>query len=456
MPLKLLAVGDLHLGRRPGGLPTDLTDLAAGRAYGPAAALERIVATAIAERVDVVALAGDLVERDEDLFEAYGDLYRGVAALTEAGIRVVGVAGNHDVRVLPRLADEVSGFTLLGRGGVWESLELRSPDGTAMVLHGWSFPRPDVTTSPLRGQRFARDRRVAIGLLHCDRDQRTSRHAPVASRELADAGLDAWLLGHIHKPDALSVSTPSGYLGSATALRRSETGARGPWLYTVSATGIVGVDHWPLAPLRWEPLDIDMTGVADVDDARGHLLNAIRAIAAPIADRPMRPDLIGLRVRLGGRTSHRSAIARHLDIADLADLANVPVGPSLRAFVGTMRDAMLPDVDLATLARQPDPAGLMARRLLLLGGAGSDAAPRGHRDTGNTDDAGGPADHDDAAARAALLERARRRLTAVANDVAWQPLRRPPLSDDELIEYLRHAAVIALDALLAQHREPAA
>ena len=45
MPFKLLAVGDLHLGRVPSRLPTDLAD--DGRRYGPSAVLGRIVEHAI-------------------------------------------------------------------------------------------------------------------------------------------------------------------------------------------------------------------------------------------------------------------------------------------------------------------------------------------------------------------------------------------------------------------------
>jgi DNA repair protein SbcD/Mre11 len=426
MALKLLAVGDLHLGRRPGGLPGDLAEGAAARALGPAVALGRLVAAAIASDVDVVALAGDVVEQEDDFFEAYADLYRAVHALTEADIRVVAVAGNHDVRVLPRLADELPGFHLLGRAGTWEALQVRSADGIEAVLHGWSFPQPVVRTNPVLGHRFVRDQRTAIGLLHCDRDQAESPHAPVSSRALADAGLDAWLLGHIHKPDALSIASPSGYLGSVTALRRSETGARGPWLYTIGAGGIVGVEQWPLAPLRWEALDVDVGAVSDAEEARGRLLGAVRNMAAPLVAGAHGPDALGLRVRLTGRTVHRAAVEANLQ-ADL--LTDIPVGARLRCFVGTLVNDTQPDVDLEMLARQPDPAGLLARRLRVLEGLEGDPAER-----------------------AALLERARV-LTAMAGDAAWQPLHRGAPEDADLVRWLRRAALTSLDALLAQRRE---
>ena len=69
-------------------------------------------------------LAGDVVEQEDDFYEAYGDLRRGVDRLAAAGVPVLGVSGNHDVQVLPRLADAVPGFRLLGRGGAWEARDV--------------------------------------------------------------------------------------------------------------------------------------------------------------------------------------------------------------------------------------------------------------------------------------------------------------------------------------------
>ncbi|MFS8609653.1 MAG: metallophosphoesterase, partial [Gammaproteobacteria bacterium] len=104
MPLKILAIGDLHLGRVPSRLPADLRDDA--RRYGPSEVLERIVRYATESRIDAVVLAGDVVEHDYDFFEAYRDLRGTVGRLLAAGIRVLAVAGNHDTVVLPRLAGQ--------------------------------------------------------------------------------------------------------------------------------------------------------------------------------------------------------------------------------------------------------------------------------------------------------------------------------------------------------------
>jgi hypothetical protein len=150
MPLKLLAAADLHLGRRPSRLPSELTDRIAARELGPAGAWERLVDLAVDEKVDALLLAGDVVEAEDDFFEAYAELHRGVTRLAEAGVRVFAVAGNHDTRVLPYLSDEVEAFELLGRGGEWESVHLEA-NGEKATLWGWSFPSASVREDPVSG-----------------------------------------------------------------------------------------------------------------------------------------------------------------------------------------------------------------------------------------------------------------------------------------------------------------
>ncbi|WP_290648847.1 metallophosphoesterase [Aquisalimonas sp.] len=425
--MRLLGVGDLHLGRRSGRLPDAVKARLGERRLGPAGALERLVEAARREGVDVVAFAGDVVEQADDFFEAFAELRRGVTALVESGITVVGVAGNHDVQVLPQLAEEVAGFRLLGRGGTWEAVDLTGADGTTVRVYGWSFPSPITPDNPLAGQSFNAPQGPMLGLLHCDRDHRDSHHAPVSSRELHAAGLDAWLLGHIHKPDALAANQPSGYLGSVTALRASETGARGPWLYTIESGEIRSITHWPLAPLRWEVLDVDLTDLADATEARSRILASAEATARQLSDDTFRPDALGLRLRLHGRTRLRREVAALLANEDLSDL---PLAGGMHGFVGHWWLNTRPEIDLQTLAQRPDPAGLLARRLQLL-----EDAPAGDPE------------------RQALLDRARAHLQAVQRDPAWSRLDTSDPDEATLLDWLRRGALTSLDELLAQRRE---
>ena len=426
MPLKILAVGDLHLGRVPSRLPADLGD--DGRRYGPSAVLERIVEHSIASGVDAVAFAGDVVEHDHDFFEAYRDLRKAVRGLLDAGIRVLAVAGNHDTEVLPRLADQLDGFDLVGRGGRWESRTLTS-GAERITLHGWSFPQRVVAASPLAGVRLERGPGPNLGLLHCDLDQTQSRYAPVAKAELESAGLDGWLLGHIHKPGPLSVDSPVGYLGSATGLSPAEHGPRGPWLISIENGRIASIEQQPLAPLHWEPLDVDLTGIAAAEDARDRLLARIAELDAVLAARAVPPAAAGLRVRFGGRSSLRREIERMLAAERLDDVG--PGTGTLRYFVESAKVATAPQADLAALAEAPSPAGLLARRLRLL--------------------ERGPDDPE----RAELIRRARARIDERRDKPYWRALDLGEPDDDAIAGWLRDAGLAALDALLAQQPEDA-
>ena len=350
----------MHLGRTPSRLPAALR----AQELGPAEAWSRTVAAALDQGVRAVLLAGDVVDRDDDFFEAYRALEDGVGRLADAGIDVVGVAGNHDVKVLPRLARHIPQFRLLGEGGRWESCRI-AQDGEAVTLWGWSFPQARVFASPLEGNPLDPVPGVNLGLLHCDRDAGPdSPYAPVARRELERTGLDGWLLGHIHKPDALTEASPNGYLGSVTGLDRGEPGPRGPWMITVAGGGIAGLEHLPLAPLRWEPLDVDVEGIGDPFQARERLLAEVIDLDGRLASLATAPGAVGLSVSLTGRTSFGNAALDELSPEDRDETHSGKAGT--RYFIESVHSDTRPEIDLEELAKRRDPVGLLAGRLLVL------------------------------------------------------------------------------------------
>ena len=316
--MKLLCVGDVHLGRQPARLPAELADEIRASELGPGAAWRLTVDLALRDEVDAVLLAGDVVEQEDDFYEAYGDLRRGVDRLAAAGVRVLAVSGNHDVQVLPRLADAVPGFQLLGRSGVWEVERVAGRDGRSVQVLGWSFPERRVSTSPFAAHALpALDPAAGpvVGLLHCDRDAAGSPYAPVRSAELADAPADAWLLGHIHKPDRLAPPRPIGYLGSLTGLDPGEAGPRGPWRLEYTGPEIA-LEHLPLAPLRWEEVEVTLDGIESAEDAHALAVSALDTLHERLATERFRPRAVGCRLRFTGRTAHRRAVERTLAAED--------------------------------------------------------------------------------------------------------------------------------------------
>lgn len=424
--MKLLAVGDIHLGRLPTRIPKDFA--LAPSELGPAAAWRSAVDLACQEQVQAVLLAGDVVESEKDFFEGFRELKAGVEKLTHAGIGVVAVAGNHDVEVLPRLASSLgkdSGFTLLGEGGVWQSQSF--DDNSSQVrIWGWSFPQRIVRASPLSGAQFDRGAGIELGLLHCDLGQATSDYAPVTRAELSRSGLDGWLLGHIHAPHTLTAGNLVGYLGCLTGMDPGEPGAHGPWLIETGAQGVREIRQMPIAPLRWEALRIDLGTLEDLGELeQGLIAEAEKLDDALFAEGPA-PKAVGLRVKFVGQSKHAKALndwrAGHAERS-----LHFPVRDR-HYFVEHVDAEILPEMSLEELSKRQDPLGLLAARLLLLDRPEDDRKRR------------------------ALIEAASKRLMEQLQDSRWRGLESNAdrLSNEAITKQLRVAGSAALQKLFAQ------
>jgi hypothetical protein len=344
------------------------------------------------------------------------------------------VAGNHDVEILPRLAQAVKGVRLLGRGGRWQSVDLRGAAGQLVRVVGWSFPQPVVTESPLAGGRLAQALTstagapvAVLGLLHADRGGAAGRYAPVTVGELAAAPVDAWLLGHVHQPDFGTGHGLGGYLGSLTANDPGELGPRGAWLLQVAADGGIAARHVPLAPLRWERLELDVSGLPDADGLPGLIVDALEGLARRLGEEGADPVAVGCRLTLVGRSPIRAGLDSLLR-SDPPSSRLMTFG-QVNFFVDEVTLKVLPTIDLYDLASRDDPVGLMAARIVALG-------------------------QPESALRRRLLEQARARLAEVGRHNAFVGSHQPDLDEAELAELLERAALGALDALLAQGGAP--
>ncbi len=418
---RILFVGDMHLGTRVARLPASAGD---PEVLGPAGAWQRTVDAALEHRVHAVALAGDVVNRHNELFEARRPLDRGLVRLAEAGIPVVAVAGNHDTATLPALAGGEAPLTLLGGGGTWDSFEIAGDDGPPVRLVGWSFPREHWESSPLETPPpAALPDRITFGLLHADLDAGASPYAPVTTTELAACGYDGWFLGHIHTPGPVPPDATPFYLGSLTGLDPGETGCHGPVLVAVHRDGSLVRERLPLAPLRWEKLAVPCDGLHEPEtDLRSVLEGALGEFV--VTNGLESGTALGVRIELTGTVDRPHAVAtasRRLEPSDLVtEIGGVVV------FVDRIESRVRSRVDLEELARGADPVGLLARRILVLEGTRQD---------------------DDLAER--LLERTRAAVDSVDNLPACRRLD-GSLDQAALRDLAARAAHGLLDRLLAE------
>ncbi len=360
---KILFVGDMHLGRAPGGVSM-LPDRAN---LGPTMALDRVVATAIAHGVHAVAFAGDLVESSNALFEAYGPLQNAALTLKQHHIETIAVAGNHDTLVLPRLLKAMAeGIHVLGKGGTWSSHLVRGQAPLPVRLVGWSFPAAHCSFSPLRQDPPARQEgEITLGLLHADLDVAKSDYAPVSAKELLATGYQGWFLGHIHRPDTPPQDLAPFYLGSLTPLDPSEIGTHGPVLVTVHPDASLTAERLPLAPLQWQHLVVTCPPLSDPrEDLPPLLLEHMLKVLGNLPPRAEPLLGLGFRVRLTGRIPDPSAVHAAVAAMDLVNLTTISHETTL--FVEKLTCEVTAAHDLKRLAVQGDPVGLLARRILEL------------------------------------------------------------------------------------------
>lgn len=460
--VKILCTGDLHIGRLPSALPVDVD----ASSVSPASVWSDVVELALRERVDLVLLSGDLIDRSNRLFEAFGPLESGIRALTERGIVVVAVAGNHDFDALPRfartfqsivdLAEEPdgpveSGFHLLGEGGRWERLTVVKRGRPIVHIDGWSFPKEHVSANPLhefdRGNFNGQDDLSVptIGIIHADLGQTESKYAPVTASDLAQAGHAFWLLGHIHKPSYIGESTPCPilYPGSVQPLDPGETGERGPWLVHISEKVNYGSQnrpdfsveavHIPMARLTYENLSVDVTGSQSVNDAETYLITAMRQSLTRSIERsgPSLRHLL-IRLQLTGRTPAHSKIGEtlHEMIKDLELSEGHTKAYPIRLDINTT-----PDRDLEQIAAGIGAPAILARALL------------------------SPKDE----ATAQLLKKVRQKIVQIRGNRTYAqipPSKNPFVSkggsdrvvsgEDQINEWVKQEGLRLLDALLAQ------
>lgn len=377
--MKILVTGDIHMGRRPAQLPSEL---AGDPHFSTTAAWEAVVERAVAEAVDVVALTGDVVDRENRYFEAFGPLERGLQRLAEAGIDTVAVAGNHDHEVFPRLAAQLGNerFHLLGDGEHWERQRIERPGGEVLVVEGWSFPEGRYEANPLDAYDLGPppEDLPVVALLHADLGQSTSPYAPVSLAQLKARPVALWLLGHIHAPqlfpgDGPPVLNP----GSPMALDGGETGIHGPWRVEIEGRRVHPPEQLPLSPVRYEDLPVDLSGAGDREEAMSRMVEAVRrGLEEAVARSGDALRLLLCRLRLTGSTAIHGSLPTLATEAEeqLRLTAGDASARPWRVAVETR-----PAVDLEELARSSTPAGALARTLLALeGGREPEAGAGGH------------------------------------------------------------------------------
>lgn len=345
---RLLHLADLHLGWSPRDLPAER---ALARRARRDALLDQAVDVALAERVDLVVIAGDLFERHRPDPATLAGALASLRRLVEAGVALVTVPGNHDelsyADAVYRTAADAWPGVLVTRPDFGPVARLRL-DGLDVQVSALAYVG-GVTPAGAPLERFpvGDDADLHVAALHGTLVRPGARGAfanerslPLDEVALAAAGFDYVALGHLHTP------------------QRRE-GARGPLVYAgcVGGKGFddLGIDAWTLVdltpgavrttnvPARVQRLEVAEVDVGAFDDAAG-LLDHVETLADP--DALVRVRLVGavaFDVDLDGLTARAAGGFCHLEVED----ATSSVAPAL----------------LDALAARPTVAGSFVRRM---------------------------------------------------------------------------------------------
>ncbi|MEO5939861.1 MAG: DNA repair exonuclease [Candidatus Limnocylindrales bacterium] len=297
--LRLLHTADVHLGARH----TDLGDQAAAQRERQFAAFRVAVDLALAEKVDVVLIAGDLFDSNTQPRRSVERVAAELKRLVEARIRTVVIPGTHDVYDRSSLYRVHDLAALAGSTEDDDLVTILTPDRPSVhlaacdvIVHGPVFASKRAPHSPLRDLRVRGGDGATwhVALVHGSLaiPDRTDRDEVVFTREEIEAsGLDYLALGHWHSAQqGKAGGTTWAYSGAPEPVAVTQDGAGKVLLVELNETNgtrTVSVEERRVGRTRFEKIDLDAATVGDQP--------AVVAAIAAKAD----PDLV-LDARLTG------------------------------------------------------------------------------------------------------------------------------------------------------------
>jgi DNA repair exonuclease SbcCD nuclease subunit len=272
--LRLLHTADVHLGARH----TDLGEQAAAQRERQFAAFRATVDLALAEKVDIVLIAGDLFDSNSQPKRSVDRVVAELKRLAESKIRTVIIPGTHDVydRSSVYRANDIAALAAATPGD--EMVTVLTPDRPDVhiavcdaVIHARVFDTKRAPESPLKGFQVGDDRRATwkIGLLHAavSIPGRTDGDEVVVTREeIAATGLDYLALGHWHSPQrGTAGAVPYAYSGAPEPVAVDQDKAGKVLLVSLDNSlgqKAVAFEERQVGRTRFEKLEVDAAGIA--------------------------------------------------------------------------------------------------------------------------------------------------------------------------------------------------
>jgi exonuclease SbcD len=299
--LRLLHTADVHLGARH----ADLGEEASAQRERQFAAFQATIDLAIAEKVDLVLIAGDLFDSNTQPRRSVERVAAELKRLVEAKIRTVIIPGTHDVYDRSSVYRAYDLAALAGTSANDDFVTILTPDRPDVVLstcdvavHARVFPTKRAPGSPLRDLSVKGDDRARwhVGLVHgaIAISGKTDADDVVLDREeIGPTGLDYLALGHWHSAQqGKAGGVTYAYSGSPEPIALDQDRAGKVLLVTleeVSGERSVSVEERQVGRTRFERVEIDGAGIK----SQPELVTQLAARADP--DLVLDARIVGVR-----------------------------------------------------------------------------------------------------------------------------------------------------------------
>ena len=358
---RFVHAADLHLdtpfdglSRLGASVPTVLRDASLQ-------AFDNLIDLTLESGADLLILAGDIYDGPSRGLRAQLRVREGLKRLSDAGVQVALVHGNHDPveEGWSAIGDWPDGVTAFPTGEVGSVALTRDGRDLARV-YGISYAKRATKENLARRFPGETDAPFAIGVLHANvgNNAEHAAYSPCTLDDLRAADMDYWALGHIHRYQQLSEHAPTViYPGviQGRSPKPSEQGAKGAVVVDVAEGRVAGVTFRDLDVVRFESFDLD---IADIPDT-GALQDRLQQLADAAVDAAAGRQLV-LRARLTGRGPVHAAL-RAGD--GTGDLVSVLQDASDRVWWDKIVDDTAPPLDLDAIRRRGDFSSELLQRV---------------------------------------------------------------------------------------------
>lgn len=307
-PFRFIHCGDLHLGAPFKYARTMSSAVERTVADATYVAFERIIDTAINESVQAFIISGDIYNSEDYNLEAQVRFVGAMQRLAKAHIPVYMVQGNHDPAESWRAQLAMPNNVHIFSSTQVQRFPLMVNNVEIGGIYGISCGHGNEHMNFATQYKALERDEFSIAVMHgtVGSSKNSEAHdvvGPCSLSDLVQGAMDYWALGHIHKSQILHSDPMVVYPGNPQGLHRKETGPKGCYLVKVSHNGHCDLEFIDTAALRFEEIQLDISGVQQESE----LMELLRIKKASLHKQYKKPILLSVKL-VGAGPMHTLAM----------------------------------------------------------------------------------------------------------------------------------------------------